>query len=126
MIRAGLVSDDYRHAKKVGEGRRRLGESGVRAADDEVVNAQRLNVFADHRASVKVIDGHTEEALNLRAVQVHREDSVGSGGFNRVRTHASSNRHSGFVLLVTLRIAEVRYDGCNLLGTRAFESVNPE
>ena len=78
------------------------------------------------RSNGKVINGNAEESLNLRTMQVHRQNAVRSGSFNGIGTDTSPNRDAGFVFLVTLGIAEVGNHGRHLLGARSLQSVNPE
>ena len=59
----------------------------------------------------EVVDGNVEEALNLSRVQVHREDSVSTGGGDKVCNELCGNGVAALGLAILTRVAEVRYNG---------------
>ena len=59
----------------------------------------------------EVVDGNVEEALNLSRVQVHREDSVSTGGGDKVCNELCGNGVAALGLAILTRVAEVRDDG---------------
>jgi hypothetical protein len=73
-----------------------------------------------------VVDGDLEEALNLRAVQVHGKNAVGAGGLDTVGTDTGSDRHPRLVLFVSLGIREIGNDCRHLSGAGSLERVDPE
>jgi hypothetical protein len=59
-----------------------------------------------------VVDRDAKEAVNLRRVQVEREDAVGAGGDQEVGHEARGDGDPGLVLLVRAHVGEVReHDG---------------
>ena len=58
-----------------------------------------------------MVDGHREEAVHLRRVQVHRQHPVGPGGRDQVGDETPPERDAGGVLLVAARVGEVGDDG---------------
>ena len=83
-------------------------------------------MFDQYDSAVQVIDGNPEKALNLRTVQIHRQDAIGSCRFDGIGTDAGSDGNSWLIFLVTLGIAEERDNGRNGLGTRPSGRINPE
>ncbi len=70
-----------------------------------------------------MIDGNIEEALDLRGVQVHREDPIGSGRRDQIRHQLGGDRNPRPVLLVLARITVVG-DHSRDSGSRgAFQSI---
>ena len=59
----------------------------------------------------EVIDGNVEEALNLSCMQIHREDSVGAGGGDKVCNELCGNGVAALGLAILTRVAEVRDNG---------------
>ena len=75
--RALLVDQGEGHVEAVGHGRGALGAPGVRGDDDEVVDVEVLaDPLEDGRLGVQVVDGHAEEALDLRGVEIDGDDMV--------------------------------------------------
>ena len=59
-------------------------------------------------------------------MQVHRDDAVDAGRFDRVGAHPGPDRDPRLVLLVALGVAEVRDDRGDRRGAGALERVDPE
>lgn len=105
----------------VGHRGRALRAAGVRADDhaflhgavDFGVRLGRVHqVFTDPfhtvRLCVQVVHGHVEEALDLRRVQVHRDDVVAARRLEHVGHQLRRDGCSGFVFLVLSGVGEVR------------------
>ena len=73
-----------------------------------------------------MIDRHLEKALNLRAVQVHCQHAVGTGGFEHVGHDTGADGDAGLVLLIAFGVREIRNNGGDLSGAGPFEGVDPE
>ena len=103
-----------------------LGEARVGCDDDEI--GQRLggDRLAQDRHRVEIVDRHVEEALELRRVQVHGDHAVDARALDRVGAHPGADRDPGLVLLVALRVAEVRDHGGDRRRAGALERVDPE
>ena len=103
-----------------------LGKSGVGSDDDGVLQILPLDRRAEVRQRVEVIDRYTEEALDLRGVQVERYHAIRPRCLHRVGADARADRDARLVFLVALRVAEVRDDHGHRVGTRPREGVDPE
>ena len=68
--------------------------------DHEVLELELADRVEEHRRREEVIDRDVEEALDLRGVQVHRQDAVGARGRQQVRHELGRDRHARLVLLV--------------------------
>src|SRR5579862_3482702 len=110
----------------VGPLSRLLCEAGVWCHHDEISETLRGDGVAENRQRIEVVYRHLEEALELRRMQVEGYDAVHPSSFDRVRAHPRPYRYARFVLLVALRVAEVRNDGCYRCGARSLERVDPE
>ena len=86
----------------------------------------RAEVVDEDGHRVEVVDRDLEEALDLRAVQVHRQDAVGPGRLDAVGADAGPDRDPRLVLLVPLGVGEKRDDRRDLRGAGALEGVDPE
>lgn len=72
-----LVNQSKGRVEAIGNRGGTLGTTSIRRHDDAVLNVQVLADPAKHRGlGVKVVDGHVEEALDLRCVEVHGDDVV--------------------------------------------------
>jgi hypothetical protein len=66
---------------------------------------------------------YIEESLQLLGVQVDGQNAVGACGGDDVCDELCSYRNAAFVLAVLPGVTEIRNDGCNALGTRAFQAI---
>ena len=71
-----------------------------------------------------MIERNIEEALNLRGVQVERDNAARSGAFEKIRGELRGDRDAPFVFAVLTRVSEVGYDGGNSRGARAADRVD--
>ena len=87
--------------------------------DDGVDEALLREVLHTNRATVKVVDRHTraEEALDLAAVQVHRDHAVAPHRLNHARHVRGGDRHASRHLAILPRVAVVR-DHCRDAASR--------
>ena len=97
VVRPHLVADDDRVPHHLGEPVRLLAEADVGGGDDQVGDLLLAEVIGQDRHGVEVVDRDLEEPLDLRAVQVHRQDPVGPGRLDgvgqtraRIETRGSS------------------------------------
>ena len=70
-----------------------------------------------------MIDRDVEEALNLRGMQVERQDAIGAGGADQIGNEFRSDRHARLVLAVLPRVAVVRQHGRDAARRGALEGV---
>ena len=75
-------------------------------------------VLEEHRRGVEMVDRDVEEALDLLAVQVHRQHAVGAGGHEEVGHQLGGDGHARLVLAVLARVAVERHDGGDALRRR--------
>ena len=73
-----------------------------------------------------MVDGDLEEALDLRAVQVHGQDPVRARRLDAVGADAGPDRDPGLVLLVPLGVGEEGDHRRDLRGAGPLEGVDPE
>ena len=73
-IGAEVVGDG--EAQVGGELSRVLDEAGVRRHDHQVLEAEALDIRGQERPRVEMVHRLLEEALDLRGVEVHRDDPV--------------------------------------------------
>ena len=86
--RALLVEDRQLGAELVGELLVQLDAAGVGRDDDEVLQAEVVEVLREHHQRRHVVDRDLEEALDLAGVEVHRQHAVGAGGLEHARDEA--------------------------------------
>ncbi len=104
-----LEDDRERAVQAFGEELRSVHAAGVRRNDDDLVVAEPflLEVVAEHRHRHQIVDRNVEEALNLRGVQIHRDDAARAGDFEEVRDHLGRDRLATFRLLILLGVSVV-------------------
>ena len=107
---AALVDDRHRAVEALGDLARTVDRTDVGRDDDEVLVHLVFKVAVKERAAEKVIDGDIEKALDLRGVEVHREDAVGAGGGEKVGNELCRDGIARAGLAVLTGIAEVRDD----------------
>ena len=100
-----------------------LPSSGLRTTNSCGGMFRRLNVVADHRPGVQVIDRNIEKALNLGGVQVEGQHAVGAGGGQQVGDELGGDRHAALVLAVLAGIAVVRQHGRDARRAGALEGI---
>ena len=94
--------------------------------DDEVVERELADRVEDHGRREEVVDRNVEEALDLRRVEVHREDPVGARRGQEVGHELRRDRDARLVLLVLPRVTEVRQDRRDARGRGAAERVEQD
>jgi hypothetical protein len=62
-----------------------------------------------------MIDRNVEEALDLLAVQIHREHAIGAGGHEQVGDELRGDGHARLVLAILAGVAVERHDGRDAL-----------
>lgn len=67
--------------------------------------------FHAARFGVEVVDWDVEEALDLRGVEVHRDDMVAAGGLEHVGHKLGCDRSAGLVFLVLSGVGKVGENG---------------
>jgi hypothetical protein len=73
---------------------------------------------------VQVINWHIEEALDLRGVQVHRDDMVTAGRLQHIGNKFCRDGSPALVLLILSRVGEVRYHSCDAARTGCLARVD--
>jgi len=63
-----------------------------------------------------VVDRDVEEALDLLAVQIHRQDAIGSGGDEQVGDQLGGDGNARLILAILTRIAVERDHGRDAVG----------
>lgn len=106
-----LVDKREVHVEAVRDRRDPLSAARVRRHDHAILPAGDILAypFVDGRLCQQVVHGNVEEALNLRSVQVHGDDVVGSrhrqhvghqlGGYRRSALRNQTTIHSSSVIL---------------------------
>ena len=108
---AALVNNRKRAADAGGKIAGTGNRAEVGGNHDIIIAVVAHSVFQErreNRSAQQVIHGNVEEALNLRCVQIHGKDPVGSGGGDQISHQLCRNRVAGLGLTVLAGIAEVR------------------
>ena len=71
-----------------------------------------------------MIHRNIEKALNLLAVQIHRQDAGGAGGNQQIGDQLGGDGHAGLVLAVLAGVAVKRHHRSDTLGRRAAGGVD--
>ena len=102
-------------AEDVGVGGGHLHAADIGREDDQVVAALGREILEEDRRGEEVVHRDVEEALDLLAVQIHRQDAVGAGGDEQVGHELGGDGHAGLVLAVLARVAVERDHGGDAL-----------
>ena len=121
-----LVEDGQLGAQLGGELLVELDAAGVGRDDDEVGEAEVVEVLREHEQRGHVVDRVAEEALDLAGVEVHREHAVGAGGLDHAGHQARGDRLARRRLLVLAAVAEPRRDGDDAVRARPHRRVDHE
>ncbi|KAI3488192.1 hypothetical protein L1887_47731 [Cichorium endivia] len=120
-----LVEERKVELETVGERGGALGTSGVGRHDDRLVDIHHLaDVLQRRRFGIEVVDGHIEEALDLRRMKVHGDHVVAPGVFEHVGDEFGGDGCARLVLLVLSGVEEVRDDGGDALGRGGLAGVD--
>ena len=89
----------------------------IRADHDDVLGVQILvlEIPRQGRSCIQMVDRHVKKALDLRGVQVHCQDPIGTGSGDQIRNQLGRDRSATLVLAVLACIAVVwnhRSDPC--------------
>ncbi len=105
---------------------RALNTSGVGTHDDDFFRtvSERVNVLVDDRGRGEMIERNIEEALDLRGVEVERENAIGAGALDEVGAKFRGNRNATFVFTILARVSEIRNHRRNAIGARATATVD--
>jgi hypothetical protein len=79
------------------------------------VAALRGEILEEHRRGEQVVHRDVEEALDLLAVQIHRQHAVGPGGHEQVGHQLGGDGHAGLVLAILPGVAVEGDDGRDAL-----------
>ncbi len=126
LARPPLVDDRERGVEAFADGPRPCDPTHVRRNDHDVVDLELADRLEQDRRREQVVDRDVEEPLNLRRVQVHRQDPVGAGGRQEVGHQLGGDRHPRLVLLVLPPVAEVRHHGRDARGRGPAEGVQQD
>src|SRR5437764_2905683 len=85
-----------------------FGASRVGRHDCQVRESMFLVMANEYRRRVQVIHRNIKEPLNLRRMQVHRQDSLSAGGGQQICHELSRDGHARPVLLIRSAITVVR------------------
>ena len=110
---AALVDDGQTHVQLLGKRACAGHGADVRGDDDHLLSAlaELLGIVVDEDGvAEQVVHRDIKEALNLRRVQVHRQDAVGAGGGQHVRDKLGGDGVAALGLAVLPGIAEVGDD----------------
>jgi tetratricopeptide (TPR) repeat protein len=100
LRRALLVEDRELGADLRGELLVELHAPGVGGDDDEVGQAEVVEVLREHEQRRHVVDGVAEEPLDLARVEIHRQDAVDSGKLEHVGDETRRDRLTTFSLAI--------------------------
>ncbi len=103
-----------------------LAETDIGGGHDQVGDLFGSEILDKDGHRVKVIDGDLEKALNLRTVQVHRQDAVGPRRLDAIGADASPDRDPRLVFLVPLGVGKIGNHRRDLSRAGAFERIDPE
>ncbi|MPN36261.1 hypothetical protein SDC9_183770 [bioreactor metagenome] len=104
-----------------------LGKSGVRRYHHQVVHdVHFLYALAQNGQGQEMVHRLFKETLHLRGMQVHGDYAVGARRLDTVRADPRADGDAGFVLLVALRVAEIRNDCGHGVRAGTLECVQPE
>ncbi len=118
-----LLDDCQRRLQDLREEPGALGKSKI-GDHNQVLQVEALEVVRQHVDGRELIDGDREEALDLALVEVHGEQSVGTGDADHVRHEAGGDRDAWLVLLVRSAVRVVRDDRRDSPGAGALEGVD--
>ncbi len=122
---ATLVDDRERCAHVVGPLVGQAHAAGIGRNDGQIVGSHTgTHVLREHGHGPQMVHGTVEEALNLRSVQVHRHDAVGTRSGEQVGHEASADGLAALVLLVLARVAVARHDHGDRFGGGALHGVH--
>jgi hypothetical protein len=103
-----------------------FGASSIGADDNTPLSP--LEIFSNPsecaRLCVEIVYWHIEEALNLRCMEIHRDDMVTPSSLQHIRNQLGRDRCSALVLLVLARIWEVRDDCSDASGAGGLAGVD--
>ena len=125
-LRPALEDDRYVGAQALREVLRARHAAGVGRHHDDLFafEALRLEIRAERRRGDEIVDGKIEEPLNLRRVQIERDEAFGARLLDQIRDELGRDRFAAFGFLILLRVAVVRDDGGDAVGRRAAERVD--
>ena len=75
---------------------------------------------------VEIIDGNTEEALDLGCMEVEGHDTIATSHLNAVGTDTCTDRDPRLIFLIPLGITEVGNNCSDRSGTCSAECIDPE
>ncbi len=101
-----------------------LHASGVWGHDHHVVLVEAGEVVDQHRHRGEVVDRSVEEALDLAAVEVDRDESIGAGGKEEIGDESGGDRLTARRLAVLAAIAEEGGNGGDAFGRRPLGGVD--
>eukprot|EP00760_Papus_ankaliazontas_P022860 PhM_4_TR19051/c0_g1_i1/m.3011 len=114
--------DNVAGVEKVGDGGRALDTAGVGGDNDGLLRVEVPlvhNVLHDLVVHREVVDGEVlEEALDLTAVQVHRQHTVDTHGLDELCHGAGADGHAGLHFAVLAAVGVVRHHGGDALRAR--------
>ena len=73
---------------------------------------------------IQIIHRHVEEALDLRGMEIHRDDMVTPSGLQHIGNKLGRYRRPTLVLLVLARIREVRDDSSDASGAGGLAGID--
>ena len=126
---AALIHNGDGHVQLLGEVARAGDGAQVRRDDDEVfprlLGAVAVGEIGDEQGHAEqMVDRDVEKALNLRRVQVHCQNAVGSGGGDQVGDELGRDRVARLGLAVLAGVAEIGDYSRNPAGGGALERVD--
>jgi hypothetical protein len=107
VLRTALIHQDQLCIQPLCVGARQPSASHVRSNNGNVLQMLLPQRAHQHSGGVEMVHGDIEEALNLRRVQVHRDDSVSPGSGDEVGNQLCRNRDARLILAVLSSVAEV-------------------
>mmetsp|Transcript_7545 Transcript_7545/g.19326 ORF Transcript_7545/g.19326 Transcript_7545/m.19326 type:complete len:229 (+) Transcript_7545:440-1126(+) len=126
-----LGEDRQRHVTdRCGEVLGSLGSPGIGRHHDDVLlrnllfDKVILEEVLQERHGIEVVQRIIHEALNLRCVQVDRNDAVRSGNLNHIRDELARDGGSGTILLILARVAVDRQHRGDALSAATARRVN--
>ena len=112
-----LVNDGQRGTQDVGPLLGHAHATRIGGDDRDAVEVDACgDVVREEREREEVVDGAIEEALDLRGVEIDRDEAVGPGGLEQIGHEARGDGLAAAVLLVLPRVSVERRDHRDALG----------
>ena len=87
-----------------------LHKSCIRRHHHQLTHIMSAHCFTENGTGCQVINRYPEKALYLCGMKINGHHAVSTGSFDTISTDSGSDRHPGFVFLVSFGVTEIRHD----------------